>query len=122
MIKKLLFILLCPFLVKAQTFTNTIWTPIPNNNTEISIPITVSGLQPNADSSFGLVSVCLNITHTYVSDLIIKLQSPSGEIIVLSDQKGGNGSGYSNTCFQENASNGYISTGVAPFLGSYFPQ
>lgn len=123
MMKKLLLVLLlCPVLLSAQTFTNSTWTPIPNNDSDIYIPINVSGLPSSIDSSFGVVSVCLDITHTFVSQLVVKLQSPNGEIIVLADQKGGSGSGYLNTCFQENATHGYVNNGVAPFVGSYFPQ
>ena len=123
MIKKLLIILfMCPLFSIGQTFTNATWTPIPETNADIVVPVLVNGLPSNTGTSFGLVSVCLNITHTYVAELVVKLQSPNGTIVLLSDQKGGSGEGYINTCFAENGVNGYINTGVAPFLGSYYPQ
>lgn len=111
-----------PFLVNAQTFSNTSWTLIPNNNTELFIPVTVSGLGTRIDSGFGLGTVCLKITHQYTADLIIKLRSPDGKEILLVDTKGGSGTGYPGTCFQMNGLNGWIQLAPAPFSGSYIPQ
>jgi len=106
----------------AQTFTNSNLVPIPNNNTDISIPIPVGGLVSSIDSSFGLGAVCLNISHEYTADLLIRLRSPDGKIVILADAKGGSSNGYPGTCFQENGTGGWIHLAPTPFSGSYFPQ
>jgi subtilisin-like proprotein convertase family protein len=120
--KLLLFLFLFPSLLLAQTFTNNTFTEVPADGSFIDIPITVSGLPTVANSTFGAVSVCLDISHTWVSDLQIYLVSPIGTTITLADQKGGWGQGYFGTCFQEDAANGWIQNGTAPFYGSYYPQ
>jgi subtilisin-like proprotein convertase family protein len=121
--KRLLLILsFIPTLLFAQTFTNNTFTEVPANGNWIDIPITVSGLPTVADTNFGALSVCLYITHTWMSDLQLLLISPNGTTITLADQKGGWGEGYFGTCFQEDATNGWITFGNAPFYGSYYPQ
>src|SRR5436305_2057078 len=120
--KTLLFLCCLPSLLFAQTFTNNTWTPVPANGNYIDIPINVSGLPTAINTSFGAVSVCLYITHTWVSDLQIYLVSTTGTTITLADQKGGAGQGYFGTCFQEDATGGWITLASAPFYGSYYPQ
>lgn len=121
--KKLLtFLALFPSLLWAQTFSNSTWTQIPNTNTDIFIPIQVSGLPTNINASFGIAAVCVQITHQFSADLQVRLQSPDGKQVVLVDTKGGNGNGYPNTCFTENATGGWIQLAAPPFNGSYFPQ
>jgi hypothetical protein len=46
----------------------------------------------------------LNITHTYVGDLTIKLISPLGESRILFYKHGGGGDNFVNTTFDDNAS------------------
>ena len=121
--KKLLtFFALFPAMLWAQTFSNTNWTQIPNTNTDIFIPIQVSGLPTSINTSYGLGAVCLKITHQFSADLQVRLQSPDGKQVLLVDTKGGNGNGYPNTCFTENATGGWIQLAAPPFNGSYFPQ
>lgn len=105
----------------AQQFNGSGGT-IPDNGPVTAFPATVSGLSPSSiDSSFGVESVCINILHTYDSDLNIQLQSPDGTIIDLSMGNGGSGNNYWNTCFSATATNS-IATGGAPFTGSFTPQ
>ena len=119
----LLPVFLCLYIAGfGQTFSNTNLTPIPNTNTDISIPINVIGIPNVIDSSFGLGAVCLNISHQWTADLVVKLKSPNGTIIILADAKGGSSNGYPGTCFQENATGGWIHLAPTPFTGSYFPQ
>jgi len=121
--KKLFTLLsLLPFSLTAQTFVNATWTAIPNNQTDLFIPVTVQGLPNTIDTSFGLSAVCMDIFHQHMADLKIRLQSPSGTTILLADQRGGSGTGYQNACFQENGSNGFITSGTPPINGSYIPQ
>jgi subtilisin-like proprotein convertase family protein len=120
--RKLLLLFLFPTLLFAQTFTNNTFTEVPADGNYIDIPISVTGLPTVADTNFGALSVCLYITHTWVSDLQIYLISPGGTTITLADQKGGWGDGYFGTCFQEDGADGWITNATAPFYGSYYPQ
>jgi hypothetical protein len=67
-------------------------TPVPDaayNGTEASmasIPITVAGLTPGAN--FGNVSVSVNMGHTWIGDLVIKLKRPDGTTITLLSRPG----------------------------------
>ncbi|MGE6650247.1 S8 family serine peptidase [Shewanella colwelliana] len=69
----------------AATYTNSTGYAIPDNNsTGITSPITATR---TGDS--GVVSVTVNITHTYIGDLQVELHSPTGQIAVLHDNSGG---------------------------------
>jgi len=105
---------------RAQTFYDSTWTHIADTSS-FCVPITVSGLPNQINSSFGLTSVCFNITHTYDADLIIQLQSPDGSTFTLASGIGGAGQNFTNTCVAMNAAN-YIVTGIAPFTGFFIPQ
>jgi subtilisin-like proprotein convertase family protein len=121
--RKALFLLLfCGSASFAQTFSNINPLNIPNNNTDLSIPITVSGLPGSITSSFGLGAICLNISHEYTADLIVSLKSPDGTLITLADSKGGSSDGYPGTCFMENGTDGWIHLASPPFTGIYIPQ
>jgi subtilisin-like proprotein convertase family protein len=65
--------------------------------------------------------VTLNISHTYDSDLVIQLVSPSGRVETLANRLGGGGDNYTNTVFDSTASTS-ITAGRAPFAGTYRPQ
>lgn len=104
----------------AQTFYDSTWTHIADT-AFVCVPISVSGLPSQINSSFGLTSVCFNITHTSVSDLFIHLAPPAGSSITLAGGVGGAGQNFTNTCVAMNAAN-YIATGTAPFTGTYIPQ
>lgn len=105
----------------SQSFTGATG-PIPDNGPLTAFPFVVSGLPVTSlDTTYGIETVCITISHTYVSDLQIKLQSPDGTIINLSLANGGSGNNYNNTCFDDNAAN-IISSGNAPFSGSFRPQ
>lgn len=82
--------------------------------------ISVTGA-PGTLGSGDIVSVCLDITHTWDGDIDIVLVSPAGTSFDLSLGNGGSGDNYTNTCFDMNAPTS-ITTGVAPFNGSYIPQ
>jgi subtilisin-like proprotein convertase family protein len=67
------------------------------------------------------VSVTLNIAHTFDSDLIITLLGPGEQRIVLVNRRGGSGQNFTNTVFDDSAANP-ISSGSAPFTGTYQPE
>jgi subtilisin-like proprotein convertase family protein len=120
--KNLLFFFVFLYIsVNAQTFTNSTGGSIPDNNTEVCFPVIVSGLPTQIDTNiFGLVKVCIDITHTWDSDLKIKLKAPDGTVILLADA-GSDGDNYTNTCFSANGADGAIGAGTAPFSGTFAP-
>ena len=67
------------------------------------------------------VNVTLNITHTWDSDLILTLTSPGGTSVILSDQNGSSGDNYTNTVFDQEATDP-ITSGAAPFTGTFQPE
>ncbi|MDH3652505.1 MAG: proprotein convertase P-domain-containing protein, partial [Saprospiraceae bacterium] len=73
------------------------------------------------DASYGLEKICLDITHTFVGDLTIWLRSPQGTEVLLTDQNGGGGQNYTVTCF-DGVSGTSITSGSAPFNGSFLPE
>lgn len=115
-------ITLIPFLVSSQSFVSSFTGPIPDNNVETCFPILVSGLPSQIDTTFGLISVCLAITHTYVGDLKITLKAPDNTVIALATHIGGGGDDFTSTCLAEDGLNGYLAAGVPPYTGSYFPE
>ena len=106
--------------VFAQTFTGSGGSIPDAGATPTCFPINVTGIG-TINTSFGLASVCLDITHTWDSDLEIALQAPDGTIIFLSVQNGGSGQNYTGTCFSGNAV-ASISIGSAPFTGTFIPD
>lgn len=121
--KKLLLALLLISGLKnhAQTFTGTGGT-IPDNSNAVYFSIGVTGMPVTAiDTSFGVESVCINISHNNDQQLTIQLVAPDGTTIDLSMYNGGSGNNYTNTCF--NYSTGIsINAGNPPFTGSYRPE
>ena len=106
----------------ATSFTNNSSVFIPDNNaTGASSSVTVSGINPATLSSTSIVSVTLNLTHTYDGDLLIQLIAPSGNTINLSNRRGGSGHNFVSTVFSASAATA-IASGGAPFTGSYTPD
>jgi subtilisin-like proprotein convertase family protein len=96
---------------------NTTQYPIgPNSNT-----ITESVITASQNFALTDVNVLVNLTHTYTGDLILKLIGPDGTQVTLANSLGGNGDNYTNTQFDDDATNS-ITTGSAPFTGVFKPQ
>jgi subtilisin-like proprotein convertase family protein len=106
--------------LQAQSFSNTTGGPIADVATS-SFPVTVSGLPSVIDTSFGLVSVRVNLNHTYDSDIKIYLKSAHNDSIMLSQNRGGSADNYTNTVFRMDATT-LIQNGVAPFTGTFVPD
>jgi subtilisin-like proprotein convertase family protein len=85
--------------------------------TGVDSVLTVAG----GPATIAKVTVLLNVTHTWDSDLTITLISPSGTPVVLTSGNGGSGDNYTNTLLDD-AAVASITTGTAPFTGSYRPQ
>jgi len=104
------------------SFTNTNDYSIPDNNaTGVQSPITVSNINPATLTPGTVVSVSLDITHTYTGDLVLELVAPSGNKIKLSNRRGGAGDNFTGTIFNGLASTP-IANGVAPFTGTFTPD
>src|SRR5262249_27259341 len=67
------------------------------------------------------VSVTLNINETVDADLVITLISPWGDQVNLINQEGFNGQNFTGTVLDDSAPTP-ISSGSAPFTGTYQPE
>ncbi len=104
------------------TFTNTTDFAIPDGSiTPATSPITVSGITPQTAGVLPIVSVNLDITHTYDEDLTVWLICPNGSTIELTSDNGGAGDNYTNTTFVPTGSTA-VTSGTAPFTGSFTPE
>jgi len=104
-----------------QTFSANGGT-ITDNQQFIDFPVTVTGLAQNTlNASLGVTQICLNINHTYDSDLNVWLVSPTGAIVNLFSGIGGGGDNFINTCLNQSAANS-INTASPPFNGTFKPQ
>lgn len=113
---------LSSFLVSsAQTFTYSTTAIIPDDSSEVCYPVQVSALPAVIDTSFGVINVCINLTHTWDDDLVIQLKAPDGTVMMLSNQNGGSNDDYTNTCFSMGAST-YITAGFPPYTGTFIPE
>ena len=114
-----LFIMPCAF---AQTFSASPNQAIADNATT-EYPINVSGLAPGIidTANFGLETVCINLNHTYDADLEIYIVAPDGTVISLTAGQGGGDDNYTNTCFNQNATQ-FITQVSAPFTGTFKPM
>jgi subtilisin-like proprotein convertase family protein len=82
----------------------------------------VSGVSPNAlDTAFGIVSVCIDATHTWDDDLVIWLKSPDNTLVELTSHNGWDWDDYDSTCFEMDATSS-IMNGTPPFTGSFIPE
>ncbi len=105
----------------AQTFVGP-GGPINDSGQVSTFSQAVSGLSPSTlDAAHGLLSVCVDITHTYDADLVLRLRAPDGTIVLLSNQNGGSGQDYTNTCFTDSATTSIVA-GSPPFTGTFIPQ
>jgi subtilisin-like proprotein convertase family protein len=112
---------LLPFLAsKGQTFTATINQTIPDDGNTYIFDLTVVGLPAVIDTNFGLETVCLNMTHTYCSDMEVKLQAPDGTTTLLFSGVGGGDDDFLNTCLEGSGTS--ITAGSAPFTGTFQSQ
>lgn len=80
----------------APALTNNDVEPIPDDGETVSV------IDVDSEGSISFMTVDVNITHTYVGDLIISLISPEGEIVVLADRIGFPATGFG--CFGDDLS------------------
>ncbi len=80
-----------------------------------------STISITSDFNITDLDIAVNIAHTYDSDLVITLKSPTGQIATLSNRRGGSGDNFTSTWFNDEATTA-ISAGKAPFTGSFKPE
>ena len=105
-------------------YANYTATPIPDVGTvDSSVYVFSDTVGP-----LSKVAVALYLTHTYDADLTISLIGPDGTTVVLSSGNGGGGANYGSgsadaalTWFDDAASTS-ITSGTAPFVGTFRPQ
>ena len=73
------------------------------------------------DAPISDINVKINIIHTWVSDLNISLISPNGTTVELSNANGDDADNYTDTIFDQEATNSIISAS-APFTGRFIPE
>lgn len=98
-----------------ENMNDTVQNVGPNANT-----ITTSIINIPNDFTINDVNVTIDVTHTYDFDLTIKLISPNGTEVILTDNQGSSGDNYTNTQFDDDATTP-ISSGTAPFTGTFSP-
>jgi subtilisin-like proprotein convertase family protein len=104
--------------------TGTGGTNDPAQDDTVSI---ISVTNPPVGEVIADVNVKVNLTHTFVNDLLLKLTAPDGTEIMLSGNaltrtgRGGAGDNYTNTVFDDEVSTA-IANGSAPFTGSFRPE
>lgn len=67
------------------------------------------------------VNVTVNVTHTWDSDVVLRLFSPTGTDMFLTFRNGADGDDYTNTFFDDAAATNVI-FGTAPFNGAFQPE
>jgi subtilisin-like proprotein convertase family protein len=113
---------LTPLLTQAQTFT-TSGGAIPDDGTVVEFPIAVSGLSPSTIDTvaFGLETICVNIEHTWISDVQIHIVAPDGTSALLFGGVGGDNDFFTFTCINTSATQTF-SEGSPPYTGTFRPQ
>lgn len=107
--------------VNGQTFSGSVGN-ITDDGQPNDYDLIVNDVSLNTlSSTIGLKEVCLNITHTWNSDLNVFLISPSGTQVNLFSGIGGDGDNFTNTCLSQTATTS-INSGNPPYTGQFKPQ
>lgn len=98
--------------------SGTINQSIPNNNSGgTTHSLAVAGIPSNA--VIRNVRVTMNVSHGEVSELIMNLKAPNGNIINLANRpSGGNGDNFTNTVVASDGTTTFASSS-SPFTGTY---
>ncbi len=84
-------------------------------------PRVISALEVPASFHIADVDVQVDLRHSYVSDLILALESPRGTRVTLSSRNGEGGNDYQQTTFDDEAAT-TITEGKPPYLGAFQPD
>jgi subtilisin-like proprotein convertase family protein len=94
--------------------------PVPDANAAGTTSFLNATLPPGA--LITNMSVNFTMTHTWDGDMVINLQSPSGQVLNLINSRGGSGDNFTNTTITSVAGATPIAAGVAPFTGTFAPD
>ncbi len=101
----------------AISFVNNTPMPLVDNGLATSSMVVAGLTSPVAD-----VNVRINLTHTWVSDMLLTLVSPNGTRVVLSAFVGAaDADDMTNAIFDDEAATS-INSASAPFTGTFRPQ
>lgn len=93
------------------------------NTSPVSSVINVDSIPYNSIRANSIESVCLNVNHSWVSDVRIRLRAPNGTTQALFNRTGGAGDNFDNVCFVTDPSAPTISsqngTGTPAYSGNY---
>lgn len=96
-------------------------TNIPPNAPSDTRGITTAFIDIDDSRQILDVNVRLRLAHSFVGDLIISLIAPNGREIFLSNRRGGAGTNFTNTVFDDEATTS-ITTASPPFTGVFRPE
>ncbi len=92
--------------------------PIPDfSATGVSHDIAVSAVP--AGAVIDSVIVTFNITHAYDADIEVNLEAPNGQVINLVADRGSSGDNFTNTRISSDITRALLSSGTAPFSGTF---
>jgi len=106
-----------------DVLNSSCYTRINDTNYTIGpdIGVTTSIINMDQNAVITDVNLTLNIEHTWIADLEVKLIAPDGVTeIILFEDVGSNGDNFTNTVLDDDASTD-VSNGESPFTGSYSP-
>jgi subtilisin-like proprotein convertase family protein/uncharacterized protein YjdB len=96
--------------------SGTISVAVPDNSTAgttHTIPVTLP-----TGAVITNMRVTMNLTHTFIGDMVINLRAPNGQVLNLFNEHGGGGSNLLNTVISSTGTTA-LATGTAPFTGTY---
>ncbi len=103
--------------VENAPFTSANFYPVnPYSST-----VNVTGLPYATITNTSIQEVCINIDHNFLNDVVVYLQAPNGTVLELTTNNGITSDNYTQTCFSPTATDA-ITTGSAPFTGSWLPE
>ena len=113
-------------LVLRPMVTNTYMSAdTPKATLDLSTIYSTNWISAGGDNYIDDVNILVRLNHTYDSDLVIALQSPDLQEVILAANRGSGGDNYgaglTNTVFDDEAAVA-ISAGTAPFLGTFRPE
>jgi subtilisin-like proprotein convertase family protein len=105
----------------AYPFTSAAAGPILDDGTPTEFPIAVPALTAGQPVNIKDVNVRVNLTHPYVSDLLVELVSPANEVVRLFAHRGADGNDLRDTRFDDLAAR-TLDLALAPFVGTFRPD
>ena len=103
-------------------FTTYNFTNTPTNALIRDLATTTSTITINQNINIKDLNVQINLNHTALSDLVITLRSPTGQVITLFNRRGAWENHLVNTVFDDDLANPTIGNATWPFIGSFRPE